>query len=335
MDTKTSLKDLIENHEPLSINDQNILGLARIKDIWQLITLAQWKEIEWINNKKVLNEDTIALAKYILNKTVEILGYDPLEIRDRDVFPIAMKLWESLVKSKTTENFVIWTYIQKIAYQIKTIHLRYERFNKHLKNTELELDSSRDHLTWLYNRKSMDLFMDVAIANKKRHGENYWVILLDIDFFKAINDTYWHDVWDVVLQELSLELRNFFREEDRIARWWGEEFLILMKWWELKDHYKKMEKLRKELENNLVDIVNKKIKIYSCKWKCNKENCDCIETIKGRKITISAWISCLGPDDTKLSVVKRADDLLYLAKWNWRNRIIIKEEKKEEKITMN
>lgn len=327
MHKKTSLKELISSNEVLSINPQNILCFARIKNIWQLLSLAQWNEIEWIAKNKVLNKDTIILAKYILEKTVEILWYDPIEIKDKPLLPIAMRIWEELIKTDTIENFVIGTYIEKIAHQVNSIHLRYERLNKHKQNLELKKDSTRDHLTWLFNRRSMELYLDDAIANKRRNWENYWVIMIDIDFFKIINDTYWHNTWDIVLEEISILFREFFREEDKICRWWWEEFLILMKWWNKQAYLKKLEKLRKEIEKTLVWLVNKKIKSYWCKCKDWEEDhdCHCEDEITQENITVSIWLSSLDFIDDKTTIVKRADDWLYLAKASWRNKVTFKE----------
>ncbi len=327
MNTQTSLEHLSANHEILNIDSQKILAFARIKNIWQLIQLANWNEIEWIDKKKVLNEDTIKLAKYILSKTRSVLWLNPRDIRDKEVFNIAIKLWDELIETKNTENFVIWAYIQKIAYQVKTIHLRYERLNKHKQILELKKDSTRDHLTWLLNRKSMELYLEDAIANKKRNGENFWVIIIDIDFFKSINDTYGHNTWDIVLEEISTLFRRFFREEDKICRWWWEEFLVLMKWWNQINYTRKINSLRKEIEKTLVWLVNEKIKSYWCKCRelKDKHDCHCEDEITQENVTISSWIAVLEEIDTPFEVVKRADEWLYLAKASWRNKVIFKE----------
>lgn len=322
MQKNTSLEKLLENNEVLSVSSNSISKFARLKNIWQLIELATWQEIEWINNEKLVNNETVTLARYILRKTTEILWYDAWDIRDREIFPLALKLWEELVETKSIENFVIWTYIQKVAYQVKNIHLRYERLNKHKQILELKKDSTRDHLTWLLNRRSMELYLEDAIANKKRNGENFWVIIIDIDFFKSINDTYGHNTWDIVLQELWVELWNFFREEDKICRWGWEEFLILMKWWKQEDYLRKMEKFRRLIEKELLALVNKKISSYLCK--CDTPDCDCEDKIKEKKLTISIWITSLNENDDIKSCVKRADDWLYTAKANGRNTIVCK-----------
>lgn len=326
MNTNTSLERLFQNHDVLSVSSINISKFARLQNIWQLMSLATWDEINWLNSSKVSNPETVKLAKYILRKATEILWYDPWDIIDNDIYPIALKIWEEMVESKTTENFIIWNYILKVAYQVKNIHLRYERLNKQIQNTELKKDSTRDHLTWLLNRRSMELYIDDAIANNKRNWENFWVIMIDIDFFKNINDTYWHNTWDAVLEEISELFRKFFREEDKICRWWWEEFLILMKWWNETAYLRKINTLKKEIEKTLVWMVNKKIKSYWCKckeWKDHNsdEECHCEDEVTQESITISCWITSLKEIDTPFDAVKRADEWLYIAKASWRNRV--------------
>lgn len=327
MKTNTSLEKLFQTHDVLSVDSSNISKFARLQNIWQLISLTTWDEIDWVDSTKISNPETVKLAKYILRKTSEILWYDPLDIIDREIYLVTLKIWEEMVKDKTTENFIIWNYILKIAYQVKNIHLRYERLNKHIQNTELKKDSTRDHLTWLLNRRSMELYLDDAIVNNKRNWENFWVIIIDIDLFKNINDIYWHNTWDIVLEEISELFRIFFREEDKICRWWWEEFLILMKWWNKIAYLRKINSLRNEIEKTLVWLVNKKIKSYWCKcreWNEHslENDCLCEDEVTQENITISCWITSLKEEDTSFDAVKRADDWLYLAKASWRNNVI-------------
>ncbi|NVP17221.1 GGDEF domain-containing protein [Candidatus Gracilibacteria bacterium] len=327
MQKNTSLEKLLENNEVLSVSSNSISKFARLKNIGQLIELATGQEIEGINNEKLVNNETVTLARYILRKTTEILGYDAWDIRDREIFPLALKLGEELVETKSIENFVIGAYIQKIAYQVKTIHLRYERLNKHKQILELKKDSTRDHLTGLLNRKSMELYLEDAIANKKRNGENFGVIIIDIDFFKSINDTYGHNTGDIVLEEISALFRRFFREEDKICRWGGEEFLLLMKGGNQINYTRKINSLRKEIEKTLVGLVNEKIKSYGCKCREGKDkhDCHCEDEIIQENVTISSGIAVLEKIDTPFEVVKRADEGLYLAKVSGRNKVIFKE----------
>ena len=312
MDKNNNLKRLVSSNDILGINPHNVLWLARIKTIWQLLNIAKLEELEWINKDKILNSDTIILSRYILEKIKDILWYNPVEIKEKPILSITMKIWKKLIENNSIENFIIWNFIQKISYQINAIHLRYEKFKKYKQNIELLNNSNIDHLTWLLNRRSMDLYLKDIIINKKRNWENYWIIIIDIDFFKRINDTYWHKIWDIVLEEISKYFIEFFREEDKICRWWWEEFLIIMKWWNKELYIQKLNSLRIQIEEKIVKLVNKKIKSW-CKCKDNDYCCK-NKIDLNTKITISIWISSLELNDDTNNVFNRADNWLYLAK---------------------
>jgi diguanylate cyclase (GGDEF)-like protein len=99
-------------------------------------------------------------------------------------------------------------------------------------NKQLEFHAVRDPLTGLHNRRSFVELMAARTAaeeNDRRENSNDLpdcLILMDIDLFKHINDTWGHSVGDVVLKEVALRLTNCVRESDMVLRWGGEEFLI-------------------------------------------------------------------------------------------------------------
>lgn len=91
----------------------------------------------------------------------------------------------------------------------------------------LEKVSITDSLTKLYNRRALNKTLDGESYKFKRYKHNCSIILIDIDYFKQVNDTYGHDVGDVVLKEFSSILANNIRISDTLGRWGGEEFLII------------------------------------------------------------------------------------------------------------
>lgn len=320
MNSVTSIENIIENNPILRADAKNVLLLSRVEKVSQLIKLVNWSiECDW-NDR--FNKETIEVSRYILSKINEVLWINPEDIWDSKVLDIALKLWERLKKTRETEKYIIWLCIEKYAHQIKWIHLRYERYTKHKENRVLEINGSIDHLTWLLNRKSMNLFLNHAINNKKRNGENYWIIMIDIDHFKRINDTYWHNTWDIVIKEISKIFKNFFRVEDSVSRWWWEEFLILMRWWEKNVYLEKINKLRQLINDKLVELVNAEIKSHNCVCD-NKYECKCENEIKFNEITISIWITELSYNDCISDVTKRADKWLYEAKNSWRNKAVL------------
>lgn len=88
--------------------------------------------------------------------------------------------------------------------------------------------SIRDPLTGCYNRQFMDHYIPSALVNMDRHKVNLGLAVLDCNHFKVINDTYGHKKGDMVLQELSAILKKRMRKQDRVIRWGGDEFLLLV-----------------------------------------------------------------------------------------------------------
>jgi len=128
------------------------------------------------------------------------------------------------------------------------------------KNALLEKLSNTDSLTGLYNRHYLHASIESELSHVRRkfdqgQGEQHLIVmLLDIDHFKNINDTYGHTAGDTVLQQLSKTLKNNIRESDLLVRWGGEEFLIILRDCKLNQAEDFAEKLRKNIEKNIITI---------------------------------------------------------------------------------
>lgn len=155
--------------------------------------------------------------------------------------------------------------------------------------------SITDKLTQSYNRLKLDETLDEQFERSKTKAIPFSIIILDIDHFKLVNDTYGHQVGDRVLIELVAVLTKNVRSDDTVGRWGGEEFLIILPETNLSDGIQVAEKLR-----NLV-----------AKYQF---------TTAGQ-VTISLGVSACLDDLTPESIVSRADTALYQAKENGRNRV--------------
>lgn len=124
--------------------------------------------------------------------------------------------------------------------------------------TELEKVASTDMLTQLDNRKKTDEFIRFCIEKYKRTKEPFSIIILDIDFFKEINDTYGHDIGDEVLKEFSNILSQNVRNIDKVGRWGGEEFMIVCTETDCSRAKIIAEKLRIKIEENEFEYVGKR-----------------------------------------------------------------------------
>ena len=161
-------------------------------------------------------------------------------------------------------------------------------YDRYLNKMKLEWLSYHDQLTGLYNR---NIFKDESIFSKRDLNDTSWIVVLDIDFFKKVNDTYGHLEGDEVLKLLSTILLESSGSYDRLAlRWGGEEFMVIIKHSSRDEVYRFADDIRKRVE--LID------------------NACC-------KLTISCGIASYKSDFK--TTVNRADEALYLAKSSGRN----------------
>jgi diguanylate cyclase (GGDEF)-like protein len=167
--------------------------------------------------------------------------------------------------------------------------------------------SERDTLTGLLNRKTFDeTFMKTAVqapagaglADGRRAsaaGQGYWLGVIDIDHFKNVNDTYGHLIGDEVLLLLSRLMRSSFRFHDRLYRFGGEEFVVLMRCGSDTDAAHAFERLRVNAEHYTFPQVG--------------------------RITVSIGFTEIKPTDTPSAAFERADKAVYYAKTHGRNQV--------------
>ena len=163
------------------------------------------------------------------------------------------------------------------------------------KNKELEILSTTDKLTGLLNRRKMEKELNKELKRAKRYNQTFSLILIDIDFFKKINDTLGHQAGDILLIEISRLMRNTLRSSDLIARWGGEEFLVLCPNSNLTEAANLAERLRYFVENYDFSV--------------------------GEKVTISAGVAEYKGQSLD-DLINEADKNLYIAKRSGRNKVV-------------
>ncbi len=164
-------------------------------------------------------------------------------------------------------------------------------------NRELQRLSTTDKLTGLSNRYRLDTALESAVENARRYHRPLSVIMIDLDLFKAVNDTYGHHRGDEVLRKSAAILLNNCRKTDTIGRWGGEEFLIVCPETTAENGSILAEKLRKTL---------------------------CAAPMFDSHIqTASFGVCAYQLDDTPETLVSRADQALYTAKSDGRNLVRI------------
>lgn len=156
----------------------------------------------------------------------------------------------------------------------------------------------KDQLTGLYNRYYLLEAAEQRMANAARHGNPLSVLMLDIDYFKKINDQYGHLIGDSVLTILATELSNACRKEDIAARYGGEEFVFLLGYCAIDVAEAKAEAIRKQVEG--------------------------LSFPSDVKVTVSIGVTQLGSaDETIERLLDRADKALYQAKELGRNQVFV------------
>jgi two-component system cell cycle response regulator len=140
------------------------------------------------------------------------------------------------------------------------------------------------------------------VEQASARGKPLAVLVLDIDFFKSVNDTYGHDAGDDVLREFAIRMRKSIRGIDLACRYGGEEFVIVMPETDMAVAATVAERLRRRIatEGFPIEQGNKSI-----------------------EVTISIGLASIeGADDTAANLLKRADQALYRAKRDGRNRVV-------------
>jgi len=178
----------------------------------------------------------------------------------------------------------------------------YVYFRQEKKKDLYEYMAMTDRLTRVANRQHFDLILEQIIREAKRRKELFSLVLLDVDDFKMVNDTYGHDAGDKVLIFLAGLLQSNTREQDFVARWGGEEFTIILPETSGEQAFHLCEKIRQLIQK--ADIRGPALQL---------------------KITCSFGVAEYSEELHQDDLLKRADNALYRAKRKGKNRVVLEE----------
>ena len=178
---------------------------------------------------------------------------------------------------------------------LKDINQKLE-FEVEKRTEELEHIAITDGLTQLYNRTKMDMELQKLEGIYKRYGRVFSVIMIDIDYFKSVNDTFGHQVGDSVLKQFAKILKENIRNTDFIGRWGGEEFLIVCPETSEENATTLALNLRKQIEETLFEKVGHK--------------------------TMSVGVAQIKDEIDLDNLISNADNAMYFAKENGRNKVV-------------
>jgi diguanylate cyclase (GGDEF)-like protein len=202
--------------------------------------------------------------------------------------------------------------IKELTIDLNTVLIQHNKnldYSKYIKKMEKERSylketAELDSLTKLYNRHKFNQISLQEFRNALVKKQNLSLIMFDIDHFKLVNDNYGHDIGDIIIKAFTHLAKHSIKNKDIIARWGGEEFVILLPNTTLKEAGIVSERIRKKIENYNFPKINKKTGSFGVS-------------------TLNLQIEIKDNID---KMIKRADEALYMAKNNGRNKTYLEYE---------
>jgi diguanylate cyclase (GGDEF)-like protein len=244
--------------------------------------------------------------------------HDKLEVRTGDELDnlidafnnMSSQLSESQMQNRKTEEALLQAKenlevkIEERTGELVDLNRKLVQEISERKNAEemLERAATSDPLTGLLNRRAMMEQLKYQEVRYQRNRNPFVILLVDLDHFKAVNDTYGHDAGDKVLVEATEHLRKSTRSQDVVSRWGGEEFLILLPETSMEGGAVSAEKVRKHIEDQKFMIGEQVV-----------------------QLTLSVGVAEYRAEMTLNECIKSADAALYRAKRHGRNRVEVSE----------
>jgi diguanylate cyclase (GGDEF)-like protein/PAS domain S-box-containing protein len=260
--------------------------------------------------------DTTGTIKYVSTAFLRLTGYEVEELIDRsfdflkhpdsfrsmlpDILDSVMNKFtyykEIDLRTKSGDKFIVNTFAEPLKTQSGEVKGAQCFMSDVTSKKELERLSITDKLTGLNNRLKLDQVLRYELSQFQRYGTSFSVILMDLDDFKKVNDTYGHITGDKVLIKLADILRENVRDSDTCGRWGGEEFLIIVPKANEEEAAHVAEKLRKNIEEEKFSIE--------------------------KPVTASVGVACIEADSSITKLLSNADKALYKAKKSGKNIVV-------------
>lgn len=239
---------------------------------------------------------TIPLDYYPVHELMKELRVRPYENYGKvTIRSIITQYWYMIIMV-----LIVFLSMTSFLLYIGKINKKLQSMQEELKkaNEFLEYHATRDNLTKLYNRRRFNEFLEAEIERSRRYKIPLSLAMFDIDHFKKINDTYGHTTGDIVLKELAKVVNETIRKYDIVARWGGEEFVILVPNSKAEETALMAEKIREKIEKYAFTEAG----VVTCSFGATEYK----------------------DGDSIDSLVTRADQALYKAKEQGRNRVEIR-----------
>jgi diguanylate cyclase (GGDEF)-like protein len=247
-------------------------------------------------NQKI--ENTFKILFVIFTLAIIVLIFNRYLVKNKILIPIEY-LYNVIISFRKNNKKIEKKrfYNDEIGMLIEEFFIMKEKLQE--EKQELQKMAEKDPLTNIYNRRAFFEMGTSFFKHAKRDNTPLCIIMVDIDFFKKINDTYGHQTGDMILKHLSKNVKQVLRENDLFARYGGEEFIILLQKTDLEKARIVAEKIRSKIEKT--PYKDEENEIY---------------------ITVSLGIAQVDEKDSSLNeTISKADTALYKAKENGRNQV--------------
>jgi len=285
---------LLHNVTAITINQQSLLQYSNestllyntltkvINNQNSMVFVANSEKIEFAN-KQFLDYFHLTDLESLKHNDIQFYRLYENRLKDYKDLYDALNHSENYIKIDD-DSFIIQ------ASKIEKTHMLFTLTNI----TDISSKLNMDPLTGIYRKNYLNDLGQKILQNK----EKFALVVLDLDDFKKVNDTYGHQVGDSVLKEFVNLVKKQIRKEDIFARWGGEEFLLLMRNATSQEVQHRIDSIREQIDEYIFDVVE--------------------------HITCSFGIACSQEDDDMDSLLYRADKALYEAKASGKNKVIIK-----------
>lgn len=236
------------------------------------------ESLPYLMNAKIFKQDDLKRIDCILLQMKKRIDYElELLLTKKEMEDAYVKKNEAFEKLEE-----IYNQIEKKQIELMEINLGLVKI------------SNTDKLTGIDNRRCFQKKLEEQIELYKQDKKVFSLLIIDIDHFKEVNDTYGHQVGDIVLEKLAKILKDQMRLDDIVARFGGEEFTIILP--------------NTDKEEGILIAKKLNLAIETVKWE------------EVNRLTVSVGVATFTDKDTDLSIVKNADQALYYSKENGRNR---------------